>query len=61
MNDTQWLDTDINSIDIDTNPRSANCCTINGMIGDDLRDKSKINDDISTEIKNVDIKSLEKK
>ena len=60
LNDTQWLDTDINSIDIDTNPRSANCCTINGMIGDDLRDKSKINDDISTEIKNVDIKSLEK-
>ena len=60
LNDTQWLDTDINSIDIDTNPRSANCCTINGMIGDDLRDKSNINDDISTEIKNVDIKSLEK-
>lgn len=60
LNDSQWLDTDINSIDIDTNPRSANCCTINGMIGDDLRDKSKINDDISTEIKNIDIKSLEK-
>ena len=60
LNDTQWLDTDINSIDIDTNPHSANCCTINGMIGDDLRDKSNINDDISTEIKNVDIKSLEK-
>lgn len=60
LNDTQWLDTDINSIDIDTNPRSANCCTINGMIGDDLRDKSNINDDISTKIKNVDIKSLEK-
>lgn len=60
LNDSQWLDTDINSIDIDTNPRSANCCTINGMIGDDLRDKSNINDDISTEIKNVDIKSLEK-
>lgn len=60
LNDSQWLDTDINSIDIDTNPRSVNCCTINGMIGDDLRDKSKINDDISTEIKNIDIKSLEK-
>lgn len=60
LNDSQWLDTDINSIDIDTNPHSANCCTINGMIGDDLRDKSKINDDISTEIKNIDIKSLEK-
>lgn len=60
LNDSQWLDTDINSIDIDTNPRSANCCTIYGMIGDDLRDKSKINDDISTEIKNIDIKSLEK-
>lgn len=60
LNDSQWLDTDINSIDIDTNPRSANCCTINGMIGDDLRNKSKINDDISTEIKNIDIKSLEK-
>ena len=60
LEESQWLDTDINSVDIDRDKKSVNGCKISHYIGDDIREKSIISNDVSTEIKNVDIKTLEK-
>lgn len=60
LEESQWLDTDINSVDIDRDEKSVNGCRISHYIGDDIREKSVISNDVSTEIKNVDIKTLEK-
>ena len=60
LDNSQWLDTDINNIGIVTDRKDKDYCLINNIVSDDIRDKSEIKKDINNDIKNIDINTLEK-
>lgn len=60
LNNSNWLETDINDVDIVLDPHSSQKCSLLNYKGDDWRIKSSIQDDISKNVKNIDINTLEK-
>lgn len=60
LNNSNWLETDINDVDIVLDPHSSKKCSLLNYKGDDWRIKSNIKNDISNSIKNIDINTLEK-
>lgn len=60
LSSSRWLETDINDLEIIRDVNSPQKCIINDYVGDDFRTKSKVDEDVSETIKNVDINMLEK-
>ena len=60
LSHSNWLYSDINDVQIVTDHNSNQKCILTDYIGDDIRVKSTIEQDVSDAVKNVDIKSLEK-
>lgn len=57
---SQWLDTDINDIEIIKDITNPNKCSMIGIISDDIRESSILDNDVKDIIKNIDINTLEK-
>lgn len=60
LSHSNWLYSDINDVKIITDHNSNQKCILTDYIGDDIRVKGIIEQDVSEVVKNVDIKSLEK-
>ena len=60
LSHSNWLYSDINDVQIVTDHNSNQKCILTDYVGDDIRVKSTIEQDVSDVVKNVDIKSLEK-
>lgn len=60
LNQSYWIDTDINDVEIILDPNNPQKCYLNNYKGDDLRTKSQISNDVMETIQNIDVNTLEK-